>query len=210
MEKLKAFFASALEYTKQAKFELIMLFGFLILDLLSKGLVNATMELGESKTLIPKLLHITYVHNDAAAFGSSFGLEKLFGKDGTMIFFIILSFVAVCFFAYFLYRSRTEKKLCRSAYALIIAGATGNLIDRILYGYVRDFVQFEYLGLEIFGSTTFAIFNIADACLCVGVALFAVYYIFMYKEPKKEIVKSEPTNNTDNESPQIGENGNGI
>ena len=59
------------------------------------------------------------------------------------------------------------------------------------FGYVRDFIQFEYFGLTIFGSTSFAIFNIADAALCVGVAMFAIYYIFIYKEPKKDEKKEE-------------------
>lgn len=189
--KLAKFLRSAWEYAKKAKLELIVLFAFILIDLLSKSIVDWTMELGESVTLIPKFLHITYSHNDAAAFGSSFGLDKLLGKTGTIIFFIVIAVVAICFFSYFMYKNQGSKKIVRIAYALIIAGATGNLVDRILYQYVRDFIQFEYLGLTIFGSTTFAIFNIADAALTIGVIMFAIYYIFIYKEPQKEVESAE-------------------
>lgn len=205
--KLIDFFKKAWEYCKQAKMELILLFSLLFTDLISKGIVAAAMELYDSVTLIPKLLHITYIHNDGAAFGSRFGLEKILGDTGVMVFFIVLTLVAVCFFSYFMFKNRGGHKLCRAAFALIIAGAMGNLVDRVLYGYVRDFIQFEYLGLEIFGSTTFAIFNIADAALCIGVVLFAVYYIFIYKEPKKDESKAQ-TDKTQSEETQGGENGN--
>ncbi len=184
-ERLSKFTKAAVEYIKVARFELLLIVGFLLLDLVSKAIVSGSMDLRDSVTLIPKFLHVTYIHNDAAAFGSSFGLNKLLGQKGTMIFFIVLAIVAVCFFSYFMYKLKGGNKLARAAYALIIAGAIGNLVDRICYGYVRDFIEFEYLGLEIFGSTRFAIFNFADSALCVGVVLFAVYYIFIYKDPKK-------------------------
>ena len=184
--KIVKFLRAAWEYIKEARMELIVLAAAIIVDLVSKAIVDGNMYLGQSVTLIPKFLNITYIHNDAAAFGSSFGLDKLLGQQGVMVVFIVISFVAVIFFSYFMYRNRGKNKTCRVALALIIGGAVGNLVDRMVFGYVRDFIQFEYFGLKIFGSTSFAIFNIADAALCVGVAMFAVYYIFIYKEPKKE------------------------
>ena len=190
-EKLKQFYEASISYIKEAKMELIVLISLLALDLISKAIVAGAMELGESVTLIPKFLHITYSQNDAAAFGSAFGIDKLIGQKGALIFFMVLSIVAVCFFSYFLYKNKSGHKLIRVAYALIIAGAMGNLVDRVCYGYVRDFIEFEYLGLEIFGSTSFAIFNFADAALCIGVTIFAVFYIFIYKEPKKETKETE-------------------
>ena len=94
-----------------------------------------------------------------------------------MILFIVISFAAVGLFGYFMYRNRGKSKFSRVAYALIIGGAIGNLVDRLAFGYVRDFIQFQYFGLTIFGSEYFAIFNFADSALCIGVVLFAVYYI---------------------------------
>lgn len=186
MDKLEKFFKAAWEYIKQAKIELIVLVAALAVDLITKALVNANIPLGGSVTVIPNFLYFTYIHNYAAAFGSRFGLDKLFGETGTMIFFIVLTFVAIGFFGYFMYRNRDKSLVFRLAFALIIGGAIGNLVDRMAFGYVRDFVQIVYFGATIFGSTSFAIFNIADAALCVGVALFLVYYIFIYKEPKKD------------------------
>lgn len=182
--KLNAFLSAAWNYIKEAKLELIILFGALAVDLISKAVIASAMELGETITLIPKFLHFKYIHNDGAAFGSKFGLDKLLGTTGTMIFFIVLSSVAVCFFVFFMYKARGKHVVNRIALALIIGGAAGNLVDRIAFGYVRDFVQIEYFGLSIFGSTTFAIFNIADAALTVGVIMIAVYYVFLYKDPK--------------------------
>lgn len=186
MDKLEKFFKAAWEYIKQAKIELIVLVAALAVDLITKALVNANIPLGGSVTVIPNFLYFTYIHNYAAAFGSRFGLDKIFGETGTMVFFIVLTFIAIGFFGYFMYRNRDKSLVFRLAFALIIGGAIGNLVDRMAFGYVRDFVQIVYFGATIFGSTSFAIFNIADAALCVGVALFLIYYIFIYKEPKKD------------------------
>lgn len=186
MDKLEKFLKAAWDYIKQAKIELIVLFVALAVDLITKALVAANIPLGGSVTVIPNFLYFTYIHNYAAAFGSRFGLDKLFGETGTTVFFIVLTFVAIGFFAYFMYRNREKSLVYRLAFALIIGGAIGNLVDRMAFGYVRDFVQIVYFGLTIFGQTSFAIFNIADAALCVGVAMFLVYYIFIYKEPKKD------------------------
>lgn len=186
MDKLEKFLKAAWDYIKQAKIELIVLFAALAVDLITKALVAANIPLGGSVTVIPNFLYFTYIHNYAAAFGSRFGLDKLFGGTGTTVFFIVLTFVAIGFFAYFMYRNRGKSLVYRLAFALIIGGAIGNLVDRMAFGYVRDFVQIVYFGLTIFGQTSFAIFNIADAALCVGVAMFLVYYIFIYKEPKKD------------------------
>lgn len=186
MNKFEKFLDAAWEYIKQAKIELIVLVAAVAADLISKAIVEANIPLRDSVSIIPNFLYFTYIRNDAAAFGSSFGLDKLFGQTGTMVFFIVITFIAIGFFGYFLYKNRGKSLVFRLAFALIIGGAIGNLVDRIAFGYVRDFVEIVYFGLTIFGSTHFAIFNIADAALCVGVALFLVYYIFIYKEPEKK------------------------
>lgn len=93
--KFIRFLRAAWEYIKQARMELLILAGAVILDLVSKAIVDAAMDEYDSVTLIPKFLHITYIHNDAAAFGSSFGLDKVLGQRGVMILFIVISFAAV-------------------------------------------------------------------------------------------------------------------
>ena len=111
--KLIKFLRAAWEYIKDARMELIVLAAAIIVDLVSKAIVDGNMYLGQSITLIPKFLNFTYIHNDAAAFGSSFGLDKLLGQQGVMVAFIVISFVAVIFFGYFMYRNRGKDKVCR-------------------------------------------------------------------------------------------------
>lgn len=164
----------------------------LFLDLLSKYLVEKNMKLGETIVLIPKLLNFTYTHNERAAFGSDFGFSNLVGEQNVMLFFIIFTFVTIGIFSYFLFKKPRKGWLYRIAFALIISGAIGNLYDRIAFEYVRDFIQFEYLGLEIFGSTTFAIFNIADSCVVIGAIILMVFFIFFdetFKDAKPQAVQ---------------------
>ncbi len=185
-DKFVNFAKSVWEYIKAAKIELIVLFAALALDLVSKALVVHFLEDYGSVTIIPNFLKFTYLRNYNAAFGSAFGLDELFGQTGVRITFIVITLIAVGFFGYFMVKSKGGNIINRLAFALIIGGALGNLYDRIFIGYVRDFVEFVYFGLTIFGSKSFAVFNIADAALCIGVALFIVYYLFIYKEPTKE------------------------
>ncbi len=191
LEKTKKFFMTAgkkiWEYTKIAKFELIVLFGALILDLLSKFIIAKTMSVGQTVVLIPNFLEFYYTINKKAAFGSSFGLENFLGIEGIRILFLIMTVIAVCVFCFFLYYFRGKHILARLSLALIISGALGNFYDRLFLKGVRDFVQIVFFGLDlpILGDS-FAIFNVADMALVFGVIIFAVYFIFMYKTPKEE------------------------
>lgn len=166
--------------------EVAIIFGGLLLDLISKLIVQSNMEKGDSVTLIPKFLHITYTVNRNAAFSFDFGLGGLIGEQGVRIFFIIVTLIAVGFFGFLLFKKPKKGMLFRVAFSLIISGALGNLYDRIFLGYVRDFIQFEYFGLEIFGSRTFAIFNIADSCVVIGVVLLLIFFLFFDKTFKKD------------------------
>ena len=194
-EKLATFFKAVWAYMRQAKIELIILVAGFALDLISKAIVDATINLYSSVTIIPNFLNFTYTHNYAAAFGSAFGLENIFNKDTVMVIFIVFAFLAIGVFGFFMYRSRNQKLLVRIAYALIIAGAAGNLVDRIAFGYVRDFVEIIYFGLTIFGAKSFAIFNLADAELVIGVIVFLVFYLFIYKEDESKSDKNSAKNN---------------
>ena len=187
--KAVKFGKAAWDYIKLAKMELIVLVAALIVDLVSKSIVEHTMTVGRTKVLIPNFLQLTFIYNPLAAFGSAFGLDKLIGRTATRIIFIVITFVAVGIFGYFMYRNRGKNKVERLAFALIISGAIGNLVDRIFIGEVRDFIEIVYFGLDLGKlGTSFAIFNIADAALVVGVILFLVYILFLHKEPQAEEV----------------------
>ncbi len=169
--------------------EIAIILGSLIFDLVSKAIIAANMDYGQTIVVIPKFLNFSYTINKKAAFGNAFGLDKVFGEKGTLIFFIILTVLAVGFFAYLLFKDRKKGMLYRIAFSLIIGGALGNLYDRIFLSGVRDFIQIEYFGLELFGQTTFAIFNIADSCVVVGTILLLIYLIFFDKTFKEESTK---------------------
>ena len=196
-EKIKQFAYKAARkvwaYCKIARMELIVFAALLVLDLVTKQIIEATMYEGETIVLIPNFLNFTFVYNELAAFGSAFGLENLIGPQAVRVIFIIITFIALGIFGYFLWRNRGKNKLCRASLAMILAGALGNLVDRLFIGKVRDFVEIVFFGCDVpLLGESFAIFNIADAALVVGVILFLVYFIFMYREPKDEDEETAP------------------
>jgi signal peptidase II len=147
----------------------------IIADLVFKAVFARVMQEGDTIVVIPKFFELYYTHNSGAAFGM---------LDGNMTLFYILTPLALIFFCYLLGRSLRGSRFMQCALALVIGGTVGNFVDRVIFQYVRDFFRIVYFGLTIFGDTGFAIFNIADAALVIGVIMLAVYYIFFYRDPK--------------------------
>jgi len=141
------------------------LFVFLIvavvvaLDQITKNLIMTNLSPYDAREIFP-FLHIVHVRNTGAAFG----MFKTLGST----FFIILSCFAILFITY-LIAKRTYNSVGLS---LILGGALGNLIDRIAYGKVVDFIDFSV------GSFHWPAFNVADSALTVGIAVILGTYIF--------------------------------
>ncbi|POZ52910.1 signal peptidase II [Methylovulum psychrotolerans] len=131
----------------------------LVLDQASKIGISSTMQLYESIALIPSL-SLTYVHNK----GASFSFLSEAGGWQRWLFAALAAIVSTTL-SIWLARLQKHETLLAVAIALILGGAVGNLIDRLIYGYVIDFVDFYV------GTWHFAIFNIADAAISVGVGL---------------------------------------
>ena len=133
----------------------------LFLDQWSKGLVTRTMEVHQSKTVIADVFDLTYVRNTGAAFG-------LFASVDSSIKAILLNSIAVIVFlivsAYALRSSHKSVRL-QVGLALILGGAVGNLLDRVRFGYVVDFLDFSISGHH------WPAFNVADSAICIGVGL---------------------------------------
>ncbi|MDE6401958.1 MAG: signal peptidase II [Clostridiales bacterium] len=178
------------EYLKVAKMEWIVMISLFAADLISKGIVEATVEYGATVAIIPKFLNVHRIHNYAAAFGASF-LKDLLGDIGARIFFSVFAVAASVAFVLVLIKNKGKSKWFRVSIAMFVAGAMGNCIDRMFLGYVRDFVEFEYFGLTIWGRTTWYVFNIADAELVVGVIMIVIYFLFMYKDTGKKKDRAE-------------------
>ena len=156
----------------------ILLFGFLVAaDLLSKHfVVRALPNEGDSRVIIDKVLSFTYSKNEGAGFG-------LF--SGKQTFLIVITAVTMAiligFLIYMQVKKETKKKggmLFIVSVIMIVAGGVGNLVDRIAFGYVRDFI--EYTVIETLFKKSFPICNIADVWCTVGVVLLIIYIIFLF------------------------------
>jgi len=170
------FFTNLWAYIKMAKLELLLLLGFAFVDIMTKYIVEWNMSVNQRVDVIPNFFSWHYVINTGAAFGLGAGTPW-----AMILFYIITPLALIGFFA-FLYFFRGQSKWARISFAAIIAGTLGNFWDRIFYSGVRDFIAFQ------FGSWQAPIFNIADIFLVVGVAIFAVWFIFFYKPPKPALV----------------------
>ncbi len=134
-----------------------------LLDQLSKQVVRSGMELYSSINILGNLVRFTYVENSGIAFGISVGQ--------TLPIFTMLSIFASIVIFIYLYKERFNALLPRVGLALIFGGAIGNIIDRILFGKVVDFID---VGI---GVHRFYIFNVADSAVTVGVTLYLIMSI---------------------------------
>jgi signal peptidase II len=138
-----------------------LLIGVIIFDQLSKWWIISNFSLYESREVIPGLFNITFLTNPGAAFGLLAGWETVW-RQVFFVGFSLLALVAL-FFAYRLFRH--ESRLAVHGLALIGGGAVGNLIDRLRFGEVIDFLDFYV------GSYHWPAFNVADAGITIGVGL---------------------------------------
>lgn len=158
----------------KTKFLLILLF-FIILacDQLTKLLiVNYIPLYGQIK--IFTFLNLTHIKNT----GVAFGLLSEFNKIPLQPILITIYIIAIAILIYFLFKDY-HRKLAKYGYTLIIAGATGNLLDRIRIGSVIDFIDFHIKGWH------YPSFNIADSSITTGVIIILLDFI-IFKEGKNE------------------------
>lgn len=156
----------------------------LILDLVTKAVTDGFVYV----EIIPNFLIFHSTHNYYAAFSSSLGMSK---KVFSVVV-IVITFIAIAVIGFFLIWQKKKHMLLTVSLALIASGAAGNLIDRLYFGYVRDFIMIEYFGMEIFGSTNFAIFNVADMALICGVIVMIIWMIFVFLRNNND--KATPMN----------------
>lgn len=132
---------------------------FLVIDIVVKLIVKYNMEVYESIKIIDNFFYITYVKNSGAAWSI---------LSGKQIFLIIFSIIVIIGIIIYLVKKKDYTKIEVISYSLLLSGAVGNLIDRVLYGYVID-----YLNFYIF-NYNFPIFNIADTCIVIGIMLLFI------------------------------------
>lgn len=144
----------------------ILSFIFLFIDQLSKIIITNLMLPYSEIIIIKHLFHIMYVKNTGSAF-------SMF--QNSRIFLIIISLVAILLILKYLLNLKNINKIKTICYSLLLGGIIGNLIDRIIHGYVIDFIS-VYIG-----TYAFPVFNIADMCIVLGV--FLLIYL-MWKDDK--------------------------
>lgn len=132
------------------------------IDQYTKQIVITYLGIGEKLEIIPNLFYINHVRNTGAAW-------SLF--DGQRTLFIIITILAVLGFSYLLFSKKENKLIIKISYLLIIGGAIGNLIDRISYGFVIDFLDFYIFNYD------YPVFNVADIFLVIGVILYFISII---------------------------------
>ena len=149
----------------------------IVLDQATKLYIARTLPLHTMITVIQNFFTITYLRNKGAAFG------MLANSAWRLPFFILVSAVAVVVIFVVIRKLRDDQKLAAFSLSLIFAGALGNLIDRISYGEVIDFIFVHWY------EHYWPAFNVADSAICVGVFLLALH---MYQEERRQKQQSLP------------------
>lgn len=130
----------------------------LAIDQISKVIISLFLNLNESIKVIPNFFYLTYVANEGAAWGM-FSNAKIIIGIGTILAILLIYHYIYCF---------KQNKRNNIAFGLLIGGLGGNLIDRLMFGYVRDFLDFYIFGYD------YPVFNVADICIVIGVILLII------------------------------------
>ncbi len=137
----------------------------LLLDQVTKNIILTSFGLHDSLPVLPGFFNLTYVRNTGAAFGILAGQESW-----RHLFFQMISVLALGAIVYLFWTSKRDK-LALWGSALVLGGAAGNLVDRVRFGYVVDFLDF------FIGSYHWPAFNIADSSITVGAFILAMKFL---------------------------------
>lgn len=130
-------------------------------DQFTKYLVVSHIPLHDSMRVLDDFFHITHIRNAGVAFGLFAGSIS----EYKWIFFVLISSVAIVAILVFFNQTPDDRKIAQNGLILILSGAIGNLIDRVLHREVIDFLDFFY------NDYHWPAFNVADSCITIGVSL---------------------------------------
>lgn len=131
-----------------------------ITDQLSKFIVIKALNVNHSIEVIKNFFYLTYTHNKGAAFSI---------LTGKRIFLVFIAIIIIAAIIYYLKKNTPNNSLSKIAFSLVIGGSLGNLIDRILRGYVIDFIDVKIFGYD------FPIFNLADTFITIGIFILILF-----------------------------------
>lgn len=153
--------------------KLIVVAGLVVsFDQITKALILSNLALHSSISVIPGFFSLTHTQNPGGAFGFLANLNSGLGN----IFFLFISSLAIFLIIYFYKNTPETYSLLATGFALIFGGAIGNMIDRIRFGKVVDFLDC-YIG-----TLHWPAFNVADSAITVGIAIF-IFHLLLKKLP---------------------------
>lgn len=152
------------------------------LDQISKVQIMQTMRLHESIPVVSEFFSLTYIRNPGAAFG----LLASSGQTFRLIFFGLTSVFALGLLGMIFYRLRQDDWVGQLSIAGILGGAIGNLLDRVRFGEVIDFLDFYVNGYH------WPAFNVADAAISVGVFFLILHFALEKKEEEGVLQEERP------------------
>ena len=148
-------------------FVLLLGIAILFLDQFTKQMIRANFTYGESRPLVDGFFNLVYVRNDGAAWNL---------LSGHSIILILISLTVLILLVIYRRSFIEDLVLHKILFGLMIGGIAGNLIDRIRFGWVTDFLDFE------FGSYHYPSFNVADSAICIAVVLYIITNLLQKKE----------------------------
>lgn len=151
------------------------------LDQWTKQLVLEHFRHGETLPIVSNFFNLTYVKNNGAAFGILASADPAFRVP----FFIVVPLLALLIIGYIFKKLPESDLKLSTALSLVIGGAIGNLIDRLIHGFVVDFLDFHWSYQYHFPA-----FNVADSAICVGVAILM---LDLAVRPEHEEAQSAPS-----------------
>lgn len=150
----------------------LFIVGMLAVDQISKYFIVRYLPPFSRIRVIPGFFDLTHIHNR----GAIFGFLSQSGSQTVYYLLLLASLLALFLVVYYFFKASPDERFLELSLSLILAGALGNLLDRIGRGFVIDFLDF-YLGHLHWPS-----FNVADACVSLG-ALFLIFILFFKRRP---------------------------
>ena len=158
---------------------LAIVIGSVALDQITKAIVVSNMALHEEIAFLPGFMRFYHTQNTGAAFSMLSGHRWVF---------MVFSVVAMGLIVYLLYRFYGRHPMLSVSLAAVLGGGIGNMIDRVLNGYVVDFLDFQFM--------EFAVFNVADIFVTCGTVALAVYILFVEPRVEKRLAKQQALQET--------------
>ncbi len=144
------------------KFVYILGIFFLLIDQLIKIFISSRFLLNQNLIIIKNLLNLNLVHNEGAAFSI---------LTGSRLLLIVVGILAVVLISFYIVKSDEINDRDILSYSLLLGGIVGNLIDRIVHGYVIDYISFNFFGYY------FPVFNFADICIVLSIIIIVINII---------------------------------